>query len=42
MLDRGYSFAQRGFVALSLPLTQSDVDGFAGAVEEFSPGTDGC
>src|ERR687888_623547 len=38
MLDRGYSFARRGFVALSLPLTQSDVDGFAGAVEEFLAG----
>jgi glutamate-1-semialdehyde 2,1-aminomutase len=35
MLDRGYSFARRGFVALSLPLTRSDVDGFAHAVEEF-------
>src|ERR671922_888022 len=38
MLDRGYSFARRGFVALSLPLTQSDVDGFARAVEEFLAG----
>jgi len=38
MLDRGYSFARRGFVALSLPLTQSDVDGFACAVEEFLAG----
>jgi glutamate-1-semialdehyde 2,1-aminomutase len=38
MLDRGYSFARRGFVALSLPLTRSDVDGFACAVEEFLAG----
>jgi glutamate-1-semialdehyde 2,1-aminomutase len=38
MLDRGYSFARRGFVALSLPLTDSDVDGFARAVEEFLAG----
>jgi glutamate-1-semialdehyde 2,1-aminomutase len=38
MLDRGYSFARRGFVALSLPLTESDVDGFAGAVEDFLAG----
>jgi glutamate-1-semialdehyde 2,1-aminomutase len=32
MLERGYSYAQRGFVALSLPLTQADVDGFANAL----------
>ena len=35
MLDRGYSLARRGFVALSLPLGEADVDGFASAVEEF-------
>jgi glutamate-1-semialdehyde 2,1-aminomutase len=38
LLDRGYSFARRGFVALSLPLTERDVDGFAGAVEELLAG----
>jgi glutamate-1-semialdehyde 2,1-aminomutase len=38
MLDRGYSFARRGFVALSLPLGEADVDGFASAVEEFLAG----
>jgi len=32
MLERGYSYARRGFVALSLPLTQDDVDGFADAL----------
>ena len=35
MLDRGYSLARRGFVALSLPLGEADVDGFASAAEEF-------
>lgn len=33
MLERGYSYARRGFVALSLPLTEADVDGFADALE---------
>jgi len=32
MLEHGYSYARRGFVALSLPLTQEDVDGFADAL----------
>ena len=32
MLERGYSYARRGFVALSLPLTEEDVDGFADAL----------
>jgi glutamate-1-semialdehyde 2,1-aminomutase len=35
MLEHGYSYARRGFLALSLPMTESDVDGFAAAVEEF-------
>jgi glutamate-1-semialdehyde 2,1-aminomutase len=35
MLERGYSFGRRGFVALSLPLREPDIDGFAAAVEEF-------
>jgi glutamate-1-semialdehyde 2,1-aminomutase len=35
LLEQGYSYARRGFVALSLPLEQSDVDGFAAAVESF-------
>ena len=33
-LERGYSYARRGFVALSLPLTERDVDGFAACVED--------
>jgi glutamate-1-semialdehyde 2,1-aminomutase len=35
MLERGYSYARRGFVALSLPLDDAEIDGFAAAVEEF-------
>jgi glutamate-1-semialdehyde 2,1-aminomutase len=35
MLEHGYSYARRGFVALSLPLDEDDVDGFAAAVELF-------
>jgi glutamate-1-semialdehyde 2,1-aminomutase len=35
MLERGFSFGRRGFIALSLPLDQADIDGFAAAVEEF-------
>jgi glutamate-1-semialdehyde 2,1-aminomutase len=34
MLERGYSYARRGFVALSLPLDEDDVDGFAAAIDE--------
>jgi glutamate-1-semialdehyde 2,1-aminomutase len=35
MLERGFSYGRRGFIALSLPLHEADIDGFAGAVEEF-------
>jgi hypothetical protein len=35
MLERGFSYGRRGFVALSLPLAERDIDGFAAAVEEF-------
>ena len=35
LLEHGYSYARRGFIALSLPLEDADVDGFAAAVEEF-------
>ena len=35
MLERGFSFGRRGFVALSLPLAEPEIDGFAAAVEEF-------
>lgn len=33
MLEEGFSYARRGFIALSVPLTDADVDGFAAAVE---------
>ncbi|MFL5913867.1 MAG: aspartate aminotransferase family protein [Gaiellaceae bacterium] len=35
MLERGFSYGRRGFIALSLPLGERDIDGFAAAVEEF-------
>jgi glutamate-1-semialdehyde 2,1-aminomutase len=35
LLERGYFFARRGYVALSLPTNEADCDGFAAAVEEF-------
>ena len=35
MLEAGYSYARRGFVALSLPLAEPEIDGFAAAVEAF-------
>jgi glutamate-1-semialdehyde 2,1-aminomutase len=35
LLERGYSSARRGFVALSLPMEKADVDGFAATVEAF-------
>jgi glutamate-1-semialdehyde 2,1-aminomutase len=35
MLERGYSYARRGFVALSLPLGEPEIDGFAAEVEAF-------
>jgi glutamate-1-semialdehyde 2,1-aminomutase len=35
LLEHGYSYARRGFAALSLPLTEADVDGFAAATEAF-------
>jgi glutamate-1-semialdehyde 2,1-aminomutase len=45
MLRRGFSYGRRGFIALSLPLRDEDVDGFAAAVEEFlvtvAPGAPG-
>jgi glutamate-1-semialdehyde 2,1-aminomutase len=38
LLEQGYSYARRGFVALSLPVGERDVDGFAAAVEGFFDG----
>ena len=35
MLERGFSYGRRGFIALSLPLGETEIDGFAAAVEEF-------
>ena len=35
MLERGFSYGRRGFIALSLPLAKAEIDGFAAAVEEF-------
>jgi hypothetical protein len=35
MLERGYLYARRGFIALSLPLREAEIDGFAEAAEEF-------
>ena len=35
MLEHGYSYARRGFLALSLPLGEHEIDGFASAVEAF-------
>ena len=35
LLERGWSYARRGFIALSLPFGQAEVDGFAAAVEDF-------
>jgi glutamate-1-semialdehyde 2,1-aminomutase len=39
LLERGYWYARRGFVALSLPLDEADVDGFAEAVEDHLAGS---
>ena len=35
LLSDGYWYARRGFVALSLPLGEREVDGFAASVESF-------
>ena len=35
MLEEGFSYARRGFIALSVPITEADVDGFAAAVERY-------
>jgi hypothetical protein len=38
MLERGFSYGRRGFIALSLPLGEPEIDGFAAAVEQFLTG----
>jgi glutamate-1-semialdehyde 2,1-aminomutase len=35
MIHRGYYFARRGFIALSLPTTDVDTEGFVSAVADF-------
>ncbi len=35
LLERGWSYSRRGFVALSLPLGEAEIDGFAAAAEDF-------
>jgi len=35
MLEHGFSYGRRGFIALSLPLGEEEIDGFAAAVEQF-------
>jgi glutamate-1-semialdehyde 2,1-aminomutase len=35
MLERGFSYGRRGFIALSLPLGEAEIDAFADAAEEF-------
>jgi glutamate-1-semialdehyde 2,1-aminomutase len=35
MLERGFSYGRRGFIALSLPLNETDIVGFGAAVEEL-------
>jgi glutamate-1-semialdehyde 2,1-aminomutase len=35
MLENGYSYARRGFIALSLPLGVDEIDGFVGSVKRF-------
>lgn len=35
MIERGFYVARRGFIALSLPLNDKDIDAFADAVEAF-------
>ncbi len=36
-LDAGYHLARRGFIALSIEITDADVDGFIEVVEGFNP-----
>jgi glutamate-1-semialdehyde 2,1-aminomutase len=35
MLNQGYHFARRGYIALSLPTTEADCDSFVAALDEF-------
>ncbi|QYU66353.1 hypothetical protein J4558_15330 [Leptolyngbya sp. 15MV] len=35
LLERGFYIARRGFIALSLPLTEADLDRFVAALEQI-------
>jgi glutamate-1-semialdehyde 2,1-aminomutase len=35
MMAAGYCLARRGFIALSLPVTDDDIEGFIGAVDRW-------
>ena len=35
MIDRGYYFARRGYISLSLPVIEADCDAFVAAVDQF-------
>ena len=35
-LDAGYYLARRGFIALSIEITDDDIDGFVGVVDEWA------
>jgi hypothetical protein len=35
MLEQGFTYARRGFIALSLPLGEHEIHGFASGVEAF-------
>jgi len=35
LIEHGQYMARRGFISLSLPMTEADFDSFAAAVEEF-------
>ena len=37
LLEHGYSYARRGFIALSLPLGEAEIDGFCAALESSLP-----
>jgi glutamate-1-semialdehyde 2,1-aminomutase len=35
LMDRGIHYARRGYVSLSLPMREAEIDGFVAAIEEF-------
>ncbi|HEX6121376.1 MAG TPA: aspartate aminotransferase family protein, partial [Dongiaceae bacterium] len=36
LIAAGLFYARRGFISLMLPITDGEIDAFAGAVEEFA------